>query len=80
MEEHASRRSNVEALKDLWVQQRQRNHLFELLDVLLHATDRLKVDGLGWQQRVCVGKACQRGGKNPSMSVEMRSDKSKWHS
>jgi hypothetical protein len=56
MKEHTTRRGNLKALENLRVEQRKRDHLFELLNVIFHSTDVRKVDIGLYSERICICK------------------------
>lgn len=57
VEEHTARRRDVESLKHLRVEQRERDHLLELLDVSAKTTDRVERDVRSDAQRIRVGES-----------------------
>jgi hypothetical protein len=58
VKEDASRRGNVEPLEYLGVEEWQRDHLLELLDVRLEAADLVEGYSRGRQQRIGIGEVC----------------------
>lgn len=60
MEQDTSRRRDFEALKHFRVQERQRDHLFELLDVRAQASDRVERDVGRNAQRIGIRESCEQ--------------------
>lgn len=59
MKEDATRRSDVEPLKDFGVEEGEGDHLLELLDVRAEPADRVERDGRGDAERVRIGETCE---------------------
>jgi hypothetical protein len=60
MKENASGRSDVEPLEHFGVEEGERDHLLELLNVRAESTDRVERNGRRNAERICIGESCER--------------------
>lgn len=64
MEENTTRRGDVEAFKDFRIEERERDHLLELLDVRAEASDGFERDGRIDAKRIGIGERWEHGVKS----------------